>query len=53
LARPRVRNTRHTYLARGRVHTEVAELLDRAINDGFRALRPKKFRSEVPLFRVG
>jgi integrase len=33
LGHARVSETMDTYMARGRVHTEVAELLDRTIND--------------------
>jgi integrase len=34
LGHSRVSQTQDTYMARGRVHTEVANLLDRAISDG-------------------
>jgi integrase len=35
LGHSRVSETQDTYMGRGRVHQQVAELLDRTINDGF------------------
>jgi site-specific recombinase XerD len=48
LGHSKVSMTQDTYMARGRVHVAVAELLDRAINDESHRSRPKNTLSNYP-----